>query len=157
MKNKTITVYELMGLIKDDKAPKQIKYDVNILSFDFETNNYRDNEASFLFGDYIYGQLHLDNTVEILPEEDNEWEDIEEIENIDDFAVGNLTELNSKIINKLIKNQRKIIEKLKDNTYFKSKVEFTDYIDEYLTKKLDNVKNDIVFDYWKEKVESKDE
>ena len=157
MENKIITMFELVELIKDEKAPKQIKYDDNILSFDFETNNYRDNEASFLFGDYIYGQLHLDNTVEILPEEDNEWEDIEEIENIDDFAVGNLTELNSKIINKLIKNQRKIIEKLKDNTYFKSKVEFTDYIDEYLTKKLDNVKNDIVFDYWKEKVESKDE
>ena len=27
MKNKEITVYELMGLIKDGKAPEKIKYD----------------------------------------------------------------------------------------------------------------------------------
>ena len=139
MKNKEITIYELLGLIKDGKAPKKIKYYDAI--FEFKNYNYylkgRDEINYSLFYKLAALYMSLNDTVEILPEENDEWEDIEEIENIDDFGVGNLTELNSKIINKLIKNQRKIIEKLD--------------------------KNEIMFDYYvekleaKEKLESKDE
>ena len=141
MKNKVITVYELMGLIKDGQAPKKIKYNNFILTLNEAKDDYKDEcYILFLFEKFEESNNTVDflnDTVEILPEENDEWEDIEEIENIDDFGVGNLTELNSKIINKLIKNQRKIIEKLD--------------------------KNEIMFDYYvekleaKEKLESKDE
>ena len=112
MKNKEITIYELIGLIKDGKAPKKIKYDDNILSFDFETNNYRDNEASFLFGDYIYGQLHLNDTVKIPPEENDDWEDIEELAMLYNGNSKDEIMRNRFIINKLIKNQKYLKEKL---------------------------------------------
>ena len=112
MKNKEITYYELMGLMKDGQAPKKIKYDDNIFNFDFETNNYRDNEESFLFGDYIYGQLNLNDTVEILTEENDEWEDIEEIDNIGFMTIEDGFNFLKKTTNLLIKNQKYLKEKL---------------------------------------------
>lgn len=114
MKNKEITMHELMGLIKDGKAPKKIIYDETI--YYWEDCSYRSGNGVYL--SKIIMNLSDDKIVnlkiEILSEEKDEWEDIEEIENIDDFSVGNLTELNSRIINKLIKNQQKIIEKLEE-------------------------------------------
>ena len=135
---KRITMYELMGLIKDNKAPKKIKHENVTYEFNKNKQDYENDTSSF-FLYYKLGKTNnikefLSDTVEILPEENDEWEDIEEIdilqdilstdkigaliENIgeiqiiDDFAVGNLTELNSKVINKLIKNQKYLKEKL---------------------------------------------
>ena len=140
MKNKVITVYELMGLIKDGQAPKKIKYNNFILTLNEAKDDYKDEcYILFLFEKFEESNNTVDflnDTVEILPEENDEWEDIEEIENIDDFAVGNLTELNSKVINKLIKNQRKIIEKLDDNTCIRDKAELELFINERINKKM---------------------
>ena len=118
MANKKITMYELMGLIKDGKAPKKVRITGNIYEFDEELNTYitRERNCRILLGG-VTGEINLianifNEIVEILPEENDEWEDIEEIKNIDDFAVGNLTELNSKVINKLIKNQKYLKERL---------------------------------------------
>lgn len=44
--------------------------------------------------------------------ENDEWEDIGIIENIDNFTIGDLVELNAKTINQLIKNQKYLKEKL---------------------------------------------
>ena len=136
MKNKTITVYELIGLIKDDKAPKEIKY--YEVTYEFNVNNYylkgRDEIEYSMFYKLAKGYMFLNDKVEIL-EENDEWKDIEEIDSwkfnkseddIPHFELAN-------IINQLIKNQK------------------------YLKERLDNVKDDVVFDYWKDKVVGKDE
>ena len=84
-----------------------------------------------MLGDYIYGQLNLNDTVEILPEENDPniyWEDIEEINNSADntlFVMECYTGIPEKAqdwnfdvlkakINQLIKNQKYLKEKLED-------------------------------------------
>ncbi len=138
MKNKEITIYELIGLIKDGKAPKKIKVDNEIYNF------HKGMETSYILGDnedielnfnyYIENDLLNKKDIEILPEENDEWEDIEEI-NIEndghnDFIKNEhgtkcgLTK-HSKIIaekvNELIKNQQKIIERLEGKDEFITK------------------------------------
>ena len=86
MKNKKITIYELMGLIKDGKAPKEIKYDNIILEYDEFAQDYKANSCFNDDTNYLLCHLFrypgaLDIRVEILPEENDEWEDIEKIGN----------------------------------------------------------------------------
>ena len=46
-----ITIYELLGLVKDGKAPKKIKYHNEILYFDDGTKDYyNDEDMHSLFG-----------------------------------------------------------------------------------------------------------
>ena len=123
MKNKIITIYELMGLIKDGKAPKQIKIGDDIWYFvkRYDGNYYIDKEeycfhcCQLGFDYYIENNL-LNNTVEILPEENDEWEDIEELAEY--IYTENYTkesiEYNRKVINQLIKNQKYLKEKLEE-------------------------------------------
>ncbi len=73
---KTITMYELLGLLKDDKAPKKIKIDNIIYELDEETNMYftkmkncrvalgglKEEEGNLIFNAF-------ENKVEILEEE----------------------------------------------------------------------------------------
>ena len=68
MKNKEIIIYELMGLMKDGKAPKNIKYHDE--TFEWTGKNY-ENDNNFL-SDLFYETDTIDIlslTVEILPEE----------------------------------------------------------------------------------------
>ena len=124
MKNKEITIYELMGLIKDDEAPKKIKIDNEIYTYkkDYEHADYfvKDSNIELNYNYYVeYNKLN-EKIVEILPEENDKWEDIEELNNNFTFedTICELTDNDYKIsclskkINKLIKNQQKIIEKL---------------------------------------------
>ena len=126
----TITIYELMGLIKDGEAPKEIKID-NKIWFFYKSNervSYVDDEKSYLkscslnFNYYIENNK-LNDEIEILPEENDEWEDIEEIKYKDKKIYNSVTDayntLNSKeknifipIINQLIKNQKYLKRKL---------------------------------------------
>ena len=73
--NRTITVYELLGLIKDGKAPKKIKYENNI--YEFTNYDYRrvvtEIERGFveywLIGNYNQDlQSLLNEKIEILEE-----------------------------------------------------------------------------------------
>ena len=112
-----ISIYELMGLIKDDKAPKQI----NILGITFYFNDdyysleniYKDD-----FGETWFQRININlgNTVEILQEENDEWEDIEEIDswkfNTSEADIPHF-ELSNKI-NSLIRNQKYLKEKLEE-------------------------------------------
>ena len=126
------TIYELLGLIKDGKAPEKIKYrnkiyfrswcdymgdePIDEYYYDSEQNSWNDELC-----------LKLDDEIEILEEvEDKEYEDIEEVEvhhqydtalikNYDcEFIVNLGVELLADKINALIRNQKKIIEQLKN-------------------------------------------
>lgn len=128
-----ITIYELLGLIKDGKAPKKIKVTGNIYEYDEELEFYytkRDKTNYRVLLGGLSEEINLvanafNDNVEILDEED-EFIDIEENSDIlrfDDFAEPygyneqkfmKYIIVYQKQINDLIKNQKKIINKLKE-------------------------------------------
>ena len=64
-----ITMYELLGLVKDGKAPKKIKYKNNIYEYDGETQNYC--SPINMVWDFLIGKdivALLDDEVEIIEE-----------------------------------------------------------------------------------------
>lgn len=103
-----ITIYELIGLIKDGKAPKKIKVD-DYISYliENETNwvlTYIDDSNDYLFRDYF---LRLDDEVEII--EDKKIEKIPYHYNLGYIDCGDL--------------KREVVEELSENfNYFKDKI-----------------------------------
>ena len=87
--NKEITIYELLGLIKDDKAPKKIKYkDTEYILSDgvqdyLECNKYDFDLLGYCFCNYRTRDF-INDKVEII--EDNE--DIKELEIKNGKVVG---------------------------------------------------------------------
>ena len=77
-----ISIYELLGLIKDGKAPKRIKFDSYLWDYDQDVKDYS-NTCSYLFADIMVDcedmETFLTDEVEII-EEDNKIKklDIEE-------------------------------------------------------------------------------
>ena len=130
MRNEKITIYELIGLIKDRKMPKNVIYQEKIYQYDDELYDYSNSIGDMCLLEFIFSSCNnwLYEEVEILPEENDEWEDIEEIdiknEGNGDFIINEygtkcgLTK-HSKIIaekvNKLIKNQKYLKERLDKN------------------------------------------
>lgn len=126
---KTITIYELLGLIKDGKAPKKIKYRGFIYEFKniqegvgyvYQEESHNDWLANKID---IDDQIALNENIEILDNKE-EFEDIEEInyrtyyESCSDREIikihsQEMVKIKDKI-NQLIKNQKKIIERLND-------------------------------------------
>lgn len=78
-----ITMYELLGLVKDDKAPKKIVYNDIELEYDEDTNDYYLYYGKYLF-EYKFAECvdFLNDGVEIIEEDkklekltiDSEWE-----------------------------------------------------------------------------------
>lgn len=70
----TINVYELLGLVKDRKAPKKIKYEDIMWEYDLQENEYiaKEDGDYWLFQDYFPNNLNfldcLKDKVEILEE-----------------------------------------------------------------------------------------
>lgn len=69
--NKEITIYELLGLIKDGKAPKKIKYENIIWKYNLEENEYIEDRKDYRrFQDYFSNNLNfldcLNEEVEII-------------------------------------------------------------------------------------------
>ena len=55
-----ITMYELLGLVKDGKQPKTIKYSSCIMIYDVDENDYRTPEKDYYDADVkTYKYLHL--------------------------------------------------------------------------------------------------
>lgn len=85
--NKTITMYELLGLVKDGKAPKKIKYAGYEYSYyEDEDNNFKNYDCAgkdWLINQFIYQKIN--DTVEILEEEKKIPEKIKDILKIDDL------------------------------------------------------------------------
>ena len=143
MKNKVITNYELIKLIIN----KKIKNGTYINFYSKGNLNYckkylYTNDALWKTEDNIPDELmevrtsillDNDNLFEILPEENDEWKEIKEIDAIGFMSLEDGLNLLKKWTNSLIKNQK------------------------YLKEKIDNIKNDVLFDYWKDKLESKDD
>ena len=123
---KVISIYELLGMVKDGKAPKKIKYE-NREYYLYDNKSYLSTDKTRFFDRIYFGDLNIE--VEILDEE--EFIDIEEITlNGEKLGYGVLSEwLGSKqtdnevklcssieclgvTLNLLIKNQKKIIERI---------------------------------------------
>ena len=110
MKTIKISIYELLGLIKDGKAPKKIKYCGCIYEWEEDWYLTKEKNCRVCLGGKSedINQLYnaFNENVEILEEvEDKEYEDIKELtqECFDHWT-------QSKKINALIRNQKKIIK-----------------------------------------------
>ena len=153
--SKNITIYELLGLIKDGKAPKKIRVygeiSNDIFTFNKNAGVYYDDDCNTL--GYKYNlEVMLDSEIEIIEEdkthytykitkdengtivdakgqryslieevEDKEYEDIDEAEYLEqgeyidyasDYEVKFDIAKNRRLINALIRNQKKILERL---------------------------------------------
>ena len=66
-----ITIYELLGLAKDGKAPKKIKTNTGIFKLEIEDNqlNYRCNDGGILTFDYYIENNKLSDEIEIIEED----------------------------------------------------------------------------------------
>ena len=123
---KVISIYELLGMVKDGKAPKKIKYE-NREYYLYDNKSYLSTDKTRFFDKIYFSDLNIE--VEILDEE--EFIDIEEITlNGEKLGYGVLSKwLGSKqtenevklcssieclgiTLNLLIKNQKKIIERI---------------------------------------------
>lgn len=103
-----ITIYELLGLVKDGKAPKKIKYEDEIWECSKE-EYYSCKDGRILLGDLFFNykiQTFINDEVEIIEEPKKiEYEQIEEL-------TCNEFDFEKKTINSLIKNQRKLIDEI---------------------------------------------
>ena len=61
-----ITIYELLGLIKDGKAPKNIKYDDMIWEYD---GDYYSSKNNIILEEYCNLTTSLNDEVEIIEEQ----------------------------------------------------------------------------------------
>lgn len=102
-----ITMYELLGLVKDGKAPKKIAYNSVILEYAEGNEDYYSYYGRGLF-EYKFTTCNdfLNDEVEIIEEPKKiEYEQIEEL-------TCNEFDFEKKTINSLIKNQRKLIDEI---------------------------------------------
>ena len=126
MVKKEITFYELMGLIKDSQAPKKIVYDNEIFIWNGSSYWSKFQEKNLMVYISTISDFDIPHLIiEILSEENNEWEDIEELSC--DYVVPNTpaTEdeayimsclfAHEQFINKLIKNQKYLKERLDED------------------------------------------
>ena len=64
-----VTMYELLGMVKDGEVPKKIKYDDRIFNY-LDGVDYQDNNGNDLFGETVYiSEKDLNDEVEIIEEE----------------------------------------------------------------------------------------
>ncbi len=66
---KIITMYELLGMVKDGKAPKKIKYEDDIYELTSNKNDYYNESNNYWFTCQICSLGALNDEVEILEEE----------------------------------------------------------------------------------------
>ena len=109
--NKEITIYELLGLIKDDKAPKKIKYEYLVYELTFERNDYYCKQEMRWFTSEINSLGVLNNKVEILEEDKDE--NIKPLETFNDVSFYSwiYVDENRRKINELIKEVNKLRSK----------------------------------------------
>ena len=114
-----ITLYELLGLVKDGKAPKKIKYDSIEWTYNYESSAYW-NGKGVEFEDYMENSLinSLNDTVEILEEEKKETKPLtkKDIEALG-YVCGEIQKCftngwTKSLENKPLEEQKKIPEKL---------------------------------------------
>lgn len=105
-----ITIYELLGLVKDGKAPKKIKTNTSIFELEIEDDqlHYRCNDGGILIFDYYIKNNKLNDELEIIEEPKK----IKKCNNYDDFLeIDEFVEHLKNKINELIDE----INNLKEN------------------------------------------
>ena len=122
MKNKTITIYELLSLVKDEKQPKKVFFNNRSYSFDGVDEDYIDEDEDYLFMNLFQAfptNNVLNETVEIIEDNDK----LKKINSLNNVGGSNGLEefkdkqqLNNHIlkdkINKIIDHINKIEENL---------------------------------------------
>ena len=125
---KKIKIIDILCKINcNEEVPYKIKYVINEYTYDYEIQDYYDKNYNYLFEELFVGydtSRVLETEVEILDEED-EFEDIESFGvhySWDYIDYKNIEELKKYVnkdfqnifdtLDKLIKNQKKIISKL---------------------------------------------
>ena len=103
MMNKEITIYELLGIIKDDKAPKKIHHQYYEYNWNGIDKDYQKNNGDTLLGN-INIQHHLNDKVEII----EEYKPIIEKIEIKKYKFHNDNH------SKLLKNQEQLSNKLNE-------------------------------------------
>lgn len=101
-----ITIYELLGLVKDVKAPKKIKYEYSIYELTPEKDNYYCKNQMKWFTNEINSLEVLNNEVKII-EEDKKIS----FEKIEELTCGTY-DFETQTINLLIKNQKRLIDEI---------------------------------------------
>jgi len=114
-----ITIYELLGMIKDGKAPIEIKYNDYLLSWDNVDKDYYCEEYGNLF-EYLFCEFQtielLNFTVEILEEENKIPEKLDIYDELQSLLKDNNIDKHNlhKMLKKLELKQNEIIDYLKN-------------------------------------------
>ena len=111
-----ITIYELLGLIKEGKAPKKIDYYGDIYVFAGDDYSLNDERERWLITQYDYVLAKfMQEEVEIIGEEKEiEFEDVETMNlDVDCTSEWNFGEVYD-TFNQLIRNQKKLINVIND-------------------------------------------
>ena len=106
-----ITMYELLGMVKDGKIPKKIKYDGKLYEFDESKDNYYENETCSINWDYV-AIYCLNETVEILEEPKGIPEKLDHLIGYDIQQFDDLKEYVEITTNDLFGKVNKIIDTL---------------------------------------------
>lgn len=97
------TIYELLGMIKDNKAPRSIYYEENMYMYDEKIQEYWCNEidtgTKWLFDEYDLVSI-LNDEVEILETTITykQFKRIEKLEKVEDFKFARLIDKINEII-----------------------------------------------------------
>ena len=105
-----VTIYELLGMVKNGKAPKKIRYREMIYHINYEYGDYESDIEEYRFVDvkehyYLFEDIDmlkcLDDKVEILEEEKKIPEKLPIYDCVDAYSKFDITD-NRKAINEII-------------------------------------------------------
>lgn len=120
-----ITIYELLGLVKDGKAPKKINTNTGIFKLEIEDDQlrYRCNDGGILTFDYYIENNRLNDEIEII-EKDKKIEKLlldmnskrkgEMTADYDNYIIDDIVKHNFDVIHKKINELIDEVNKLKE-------------------------------------------
>ena len=80
-----ITIYELIGLVKDGKQPKKIKYSSCIMIYDVDKNDYRTPEKDYYDAD-VKTYKYITDCIDLFTDLNDKVEIIEEPKKIEKIS-----------------------------------------------------------------------
>lgn len=106
-----ITMYELLGLVKDGKQPKKIKYSSCIMIYDVDENDYRTPEKDYYDAD-VKTYKYLTDCIDLFTDLNDEVEIIEEPKKIGKLPYYSLEKIQkSKNKDEWRENRLELLEK----------------------------------------------
>lgn len=130
-----ITMYELLGLVKDGKQPKKIKYSSCIMIYDVDENDYRTPEKDYYDAD-VKTYKYLTDCIDLFTDLNDEVEIIEEPKKIGKLPYYSLEKIQkSKNKDEWRENRLELLEK-RINDYHNKTNELIDEINNLKEKWL---------------------